>query len=252
MAELIKIEQNEQILTLTLNRAEKRNALNDAMYGTLAGALETADTDPDVHAVLFGADGENFTAGNDLSDFAKPDASPANVFRFLRALTNAAKPLVAAVQGKAVGIGTTMLLHCDYTVLAEEAELSTPFVNLGLVPEAGSSLLLPSRIGHARAFAMLALGEPVKAQQALDWGLANKIVPHAALQQTALAVARRLAAQPPEALLITKKLMRPAAQISAQIELENKKFVERLRSAEAREAFSAFFERRAPDFSRIK
>jgi enoyl-CoA hydratase/carnithine racemase len=250
MAEFIRIEQNDHILTLTISRVDKRNALNNAMYGTLAGALDSAQTDPGVRVVMLCADGEAFTAGNDLSDFAAPDASPDNVFRFLRALAGATKPLIAAVQGKAVGIGTTLLLHCDYVVLAEDAELITPFVNLGLVPEAGSSLLLPARIGHVRAYAMLALGEAVNAQQALDWGLANKIVPQAGLTAAAQAVARRLSRQPPAALAATKQLMRETQQISARIEAENRLFLACLGSAEAKEAFSAFFERRAPDFFR--
>jgi enoyl-CoA hydratase/carnithine racemase len=252
MAEFIRVEKHEHILTLTISRVDKRNALNDAMYGILADAMEGAEADPDVRVVMLRADGESFTAGNDLSDFAKPDASPHNVFRFLRALAEATKPLLAAVQGKAVGIGTTLLLHCDYVVLSEDAELMTPFVNLGLVPEAGSSLLLPARIGHARAYAMFALGEPVPAQQARDWGLANDIVPLAALWDNVLAVARRLTVRPPAALAATKKLMRQAEQIGARIEVENRLFAERLSSAEAREAFSAFFERRAPDFSKTK
>lgn len=251
MAELIRVEKNEHILTLTISRVDKRNALNDAMYATLAGAMEDVETDSDVRVVVLCADGEGFTAGNDISDFATRGLSPENIFRFLRALASATKPLAAAVQGKAVGIGTTLLLHCDYVVLAENAELITPFVNLGLVPEAGSSLLLPSRIGYARAYAMFALGEPVTAQQALAWGLANRIVPNIDLKETVLAVAQRLARQPPDALSATKKLMRQAGQISAQIELENKLFLERLASAEAQEAFTAFFERRAPDFSKV-
>jgi enoyl-CoA hydratase/carnithine racemase len=251
MTEFIRIETSEHILRLTISRVDKRNALNDAMYAVLAGALENAEADPDVRVVLLCADGECFTAGNDLSDFAARDVSPENIFRFLHALAGATKPLVAAVQGKAVGIGTTLLLHCDFAVLAEDAELITPFVNLGLVPEAGSSLLLPSRIGYLRAYAMFALGEPVNAQQALAWGLANKIVPNAALMETALAVARRLSRQPPDALAATKKLMRQVGEISARIDLENELFLERLASAEAKEAFSAFFERRAPDFSKV-
>ena len=251
MAEFIKVEKNGHILTLTISRVEKRNALSDAMYATLAGALETAEADPAVRVVMLCADGESFTAGNDLSDFAARDKSPENVFRFLQALACATKPLVAAVQGKAVGIGTTMLLHCDYVVLAEDAELITPFVNLGLVPEAGSSLLLPSRIGYVRAYAMFALGEPVNAQQALAWGLANRVAPNAALMKAALEVARRLSFQPPDALAATKKLMRQTGQITARIELENKLFLERLTSPEAMEAFNAVFERRAPDFSRF-
>jgi enoyl-CoA hydratase/carnithine racemase len=251
MAEFIKIEQDEHILTLTISRVDKRNALNDAMYAALAGAMEAAEADSDVRVLLLCAEGESFTAGNDLNEFARPGSSPVNVFRFLRALAGATKPLVAAAQGKAVGIGTTLLLHCDYVVLAEDAELITPFVNLGLVPEAGSSLLLPARIGYLRAYAMFALGEAVPAQQALICGLANKIVPLAGLMDAAMAVARRLSRQPPDALRATKRLMRQAGQISAQIELENESFLERLASAEAKEAFSAFFERRAPDFSQV-
>jgi enoyl-CoA hydratase/carnithine racemase len=250
MAAFIKIEKNDHILTLTLSRVDKRNALNDAMYGKLSCALEAAEADADVRVVMLCAEGETFTAGNDLGEFAAQDAKPENVFRFLHALAVATKPLVAAAQGKAVGIGTTLLLHCDYVVLAEDAELITPFVNLGLVPEAGSSLLLPSRIGHVRAYAMFALGEPVNAQQALSWGLVNKIVPNAGLMEAALAVARRLSRQPPDALAATKLLMRQVGQINAQIEAENRLFLERLESAEAKEAFSAFFERRAPDFFR--
>lgn len=250
MAEFIKSDKSGQVLTLTIDRVEKRNALNDAMYAALADAMAAAEAEPDVRVVVLCAAGEMFTAGNDLSDFASPGASPANVFRFLRALAGAAKPLVAAVQGKAVGIGTTLLLHCDYVVLAEDAVLTTPFVNLALVPEAGSSLLLPARIGYARAYAMFALGEAVGAQQALEWGLANQVVPLAALRETAGAVAGRLAKQPPAALAATKALMRDAGATGARIEAENKLFIERLGSAEAKEAFSAFFERRAPDFSK--
>jgi enoyl-CoA hydratase/carnithine racemase len=251
MAEFIKIEKSEHILTLTISRVEKRNALTSEMYAALADALEAAETDADVRVVLLCAEGESFTAGNDISEFATPGATPVHVFRFLNALAQASKPLVAAVQGKAVGIGTTLLLHCDYVVLAEDAVLTTPFVNLGLVPEAGSSLLLPARIGHARAYAMFALGEPVAAQQALAWGLANKIVTNTRLGQAVLDVARQLAAKPPAALAETKRLMRPVGEISARIEEENRLFVARLGSAEAKEAFAAFFERRAPDFSKI-
>jgi enoyl-CoA hydratase/carnithine racemase len=251
MAEHIRTDKTGHILTLTISREQKRNALNDAMYATLADALEAAETDPDIRAIVLLADGESFTAGNDIAEFATQGASPANVFRFLQALARATKPLLAAVQGKAVGIGTTLLLHCDYIILAEDAVLITPFVNLGLVPEAGSSLLLPARIGHARAYAMFALGEPVAASQALAWGLANQIVPNAALAPTITAVAHRLAALPPAALRATKQLMRQAEHITAQIDTENELFIERLASAEAREAFSAFFERRPPNFSKI-
>jgi len=251
MAEHIRTDKTGHILTLTISRVEKRNALTDAMYATLADALEDAETDPTTRAIILLADGESFTAGNDLAEFATPGASPVNVFRFLHALAVATKPLLAAVQGKAVGIGTTLLLHCDYIILAEDAELITPFVNLGLVPEAASSLLLPARIGHARAYAMFALGEPVAATQALAWGLANKIVPAAQLAPSITAVAQRLAALPPEALRITKQLLRDAEQITTRINTENKLFAARLASAEAREAFAAFFARRPANFSNI-
>jgi enoyl-CoA hydratase/carnithine racemase len=204
---------------------------------------------------LFSSEGDVFTAGNDIGEFAavaQGGAKPRNVLRFIRALASAHKPIVAAVQGKAVGIGTTLLLHCDHVVLAEGAQLSTPFVNLALVPEAASSLLLPARIGHVRAFTMFALGEPVDARTALAWGLANQVVPSDQLRSSAEAVAHRLAAQPLGALIATKKLMRDPGTLIAQIESEMQRFVERLSTAEAREAFTAFAERRAPDFTKVE
>jgi enoyl-CoA hydratase/carnithine racemase len=253
MTEHIIVLNDGGILTLILNRPDKKNALTDAMYAALADQLESAQSDPAVRTILIRGEGDLFCAGNDLGEFAATASSggPANVMRFLRALAALEKPLVAAVQGRAVGIGTTMLLHCDHVVLAEDAILSTPFVSLALAPEAASSLLLPGRIGHVRAFAMFALGDAVGAQDAVAWGLANKVVPLADLRAAAEAVARRLASQPLGALIATKKLMRPQSTITAHMEEEITQFLARLASAEAQEAFSAFAERRAPDFTRF-
>jgi len=242
------------VLTLVMNRPDKKNALTSAMYAALADALEAAETDDAVRAILIRGAGDLFTAGNDLSEFAAVATGAADqqqVMRFLHALAAAAKPLIAAVQGRAVGVGTTLLLHCDYVVLADDAWLSTPFVNLALVPEAASSLLLPARIGHARAYAMLALGEAVNAQDAVAWGLANKAVPAAELIATAEAVAQRLTRQPLGALIATKRLMRATEAIVAQMAVETAQFGARLTTAEAQEAFRAFAERRAPDFASV-
>ncbi|HET9989035.1 MAG TPA: enoyl-CoA hydratase-related protein [Kofleriaceae bacterium] len=247
MSDHVKITKSDGILTLILDRPEKKNALTDAMYGALADAIDDARTDDEVRVILLRSEGSMFTSGNDVGEFAAVamgGSPPQHVGRFLRAITMAAKPLVAAVQGRAIGVGTTMLLHFDHVVLADNAELSTPFVNLALVPEASSSLLLPARIGHLRAFAMFALGEPVAAQEALSWGLANKVVPLAELVPTAEAFAARLAAKPAGALVATKQLMRDTAAVAAQMDLETEQFVERLKSAEAREAFMAFAARR--------
>lgn len=251
----ITVGRRGAVLVLTIARPEKKNAITNAMYGALADAIEGADADTTVRVMLIRADGEMFTAGNDLAEFAafgrEGSSAQRHVGRFLRALATASKPIVAAVRGKAVGVGTTMLLHCDHVVLADNAELITPFVNLALVPEAGSSLLLPSRIGHVRAFAMFALGEPVAAPEALAWGLANRIVPLADLDDAAQDVADRLARQPMGALVATKRLMRDVSTITTVIEAEGREFTERPGSAEAREAFAAFAERRRPDFTSV-
>lgn len=241
------------VLTVTLDRQDKKNALTNAMYGALADALAKAETDAAIRVVLIEAEGEMFCAGNDVGEFAAiaMGNGPAerHVVRFLHALADATKPLVAAVQGKAVGVGTTMLLHCDMVLLADNAQLVTPFVNLALVPEAASSLLMPARIGYARAFEMFALGEPLAAENALAWGLANKVVPAATLRAEAKALALKLAAKPGGSLSTTKQLMRDSAAIAAQMEKESQCFQERLQSPEALEAFTAFAQRRAPVFN---
>lgn len=255
MTDHIRLDNAAGVLTLTMARPDKKNALTDAMYGALADALQSAETDASVRVLLIRSEGDMFTAGNDVGEFAAMAtgsfrAEP-QVGRFLQALAQASRPLIAAVQGRAVGIGTTMLLHCDLVVLAEDALLSTPFVNLALVPEAASSLLMPLRIGYARAFEMFALGESVEASSALAWGLANRVVPRDRLDAEAAALAARLARQPAGAVSITKRLMRNPKQLMAQIEAESAEFKARLTTAEAREAFMAFAERRPPDFTRF-
>lgn len=252
----IRVERNDDLFSLVFARPEKKNAITDAMYGVLADGIIEADRDASVRVILIRSEGDTFTAGNDIADFANaapraPGETP-NVRRFLNAIASARKPVVAAVQGAAVGVGTTLLLHCDYVVLAENATLLTPFVNLALVPEAASSLLLPDRIGHARAFAMLALGEPVPATSALEWGIANQIAPAAELENAALAVARKLAQKPLGALIATKKLMRDPATAMRRMDAESEVFAAQLQSAEAKEAFAAFGERRKPDFRKFQ
>jgi len=246
MTDHIRISKSDGLLTMVIDRPAKKNALTDAMYKALADSLEAAHDDPEVRAILLRGEGDMFTAGNDVGEFAAIAMSgqqPQHVTRFLRALATATKPIVAAVHGRAVGVGVTMLLHCDHVVLSDDAQLTTPFVNLALVPEAASSLLLPARIGHVRAFAMFALGEPVSAQDAVAWGIANKAVPAGELVATAEGFARRLAAQPTGALTATKALMRDSAALLARIDTENQRFFERLKSSEAREAFMAFARR---------
>ncbi|ARU05731.1 enoyl-CoA hydratase [Comamonas serinivorans] len=251
----VTVELLDGVQTITLTRPDKKNALTNDMYGALADALEAAEAQPEIRATVFQGDGDMFTAGNDLGDFAKQSsgAGPAvrHVARFLKNLANATTPLVAAVQGKAVGVGTTLLLHCDLVVLADDAELVTPFVNLALVPEAASTWLIPQRIGYARAYEMFALGEPVSAQRALDLGLANRVVPLPDLRAQANRLARQLASKPAGSLTAMKRLMRDAAFISAQMDREGEVFQQRLKSAEAREAFAAFAEKRKPDFSKL-
>ena len=252
----IDVAHEGKVLALTMNRPEKKNALNNAMYGAFADTLEAARTDAAVRVVLITGAGDTFTAGNDIGEFAKVASGDMaqldrHVHRVLHALATFEKPVVAAVPGLAVGIGTTMLLHCDLVFLAEGALLSVPFVDLALVPEAASSLLLQARVGYVRAFAMFALGEKVGAQDALAWGLANKVVAAGDLQATAMAAAQALATRPPGAVTTTKALMRDREALLARIAAEGEAFKDRLASPEAREAFTAFAERRKPDFSRF-
>jgi enoyl-CoA hydratase/carnithine racemase len=244
----IRVELTSGVLTLTLARPAKKNALTGEMYAALADALERASAEPSIHVVLIAAEGADFCAGNDIADFLKQSQSPSAlasspVFRFLRALAAFDKPLVAAVCGRAVGIGTTMLLHCDLLYLAEDARLSAPFVNLALAPEAASSLLLPARIGHVRAFALFALGETLDGQTAVSCGLANAALPAAQVMAHAQAMARSLAVKPAAAVRATKRLMRDPGRLQAVIETECRVFAEQLQSAEARAGFQAFLGR---------
>jgi enoyl-CoA hydratase/carnithine racemase len=258
MSDHILIEKSGGVLTLTMNRPDKKNALTRAMYQSMGDAIDQAASDKDVRCVLIQANGDMFTAGNDLADFAAVNAGDANASEarlggnpLLAALARAKTPLIAAVNGRAVGVGTTMLLHCDLVYVAENALLTTPFVNLALVPEAASSITLPSRIGHARAFSMFVLGEAVDAKKAVDWGIANEVVPLDQLRARARAAAEAVASRPPAAVTITKALMRDEAGITARISEEGVHFAAQLKSPEAKEAFAAFAEKRAPDFGKV-
>ena len=256
MSDHVRVSLEDGILRILLARPEKKNALTNAMYAALGAALDRAESDPGVRVVLFEAEGAAFTAGNDIGDFAAVAAGTAprsemKVHTFLGALARARKPYVAAVQGLAVGIGVTMLMHCDLVYVAEDAKLTTPFVNLALVPEAASSWLIPLRVGHARAFAMFALGEPVDGRTAAQLGIANSALPASEVRAKALAAARTLAAKPSGALQATKALMRESERIATIIARETEIFSARLQTAEAAEAFRAFAERRPPDFTKI-
>jgi len=245
----VRIEAASGLLAITLARPEKKNALTAQMYQALVQALEQASADPAIHVVLLDAEGDDFCAGNDIADFVAQARSAqalesADVFRFVRVLAAFDKPLVAAVRGRAVGIGTTMLLHCDLVYVADDARFSTPFVDLGLVPEAASSLLLPQRIGHVRAFALFALGETLDGAGALACGLANATLPAHEVSPRARAAAQLLAAKPALALQATKKLMRDHERMLAVIEAEGREFAQRLKSTEAQAMFQAFVSRR--------
>jgi enoyl-CoA hydratase/carnithine racemase len=251
----VRIEMTSGLLAITLARPEKKNALTTQMYEALVEAFELASAEPSVHVVLVDADGGDFCAGNDIADFVAMARSgqafdSSDVFRFLRVLAAFDKPVVAAVRGRAVGIGTTMLLHCDLVYVAEDARLSTPFVDLALVPEAASSLLLPARIGHVRAFALFALGETLDGRAAVHCGLANAALPAGQVTPRARAAALTLAGKPTQSVQATKKLMREHGRMLAVIESEGRVFADRLMSPEARTAFQAFMTRRGPGSSR--
>lgn len=247
MSENVLVERRGAVLHLRLDRPEKKNALTVEMYAALADALRAAEEDPGTRAVLFSGAGDAFTAGNDLRDFLErpPTDEGSPVMSFLQALVESTRPLAAAVQGQAVGIGTTLLLHCDLVYAARSAVFRLPFVQLGLVPEAGSSLLLPRRVGSARAAELLLLGEPMGAEEALTAGLVSRIFPEETLLEEALARAERLARLPPEALRATRALLRQEdrAALPGRMRQEAALFVERLRSDEARAAMAAFFAR---------
>jgi enoyl-CoA hydratase/carnithine racemase len=257
MTEHVRIAVDNGVMRITLARPEKKNALTQAMYVAVGEALTRAEGDPAVRVVVIEAEGDAFTAGNDIADFAAiatgaRSREQMQTHIFLEALARGTKPYVAAVQGLAVGVGVTMLMHCDVAYVAEDARLSTPFVNLALVPEAASTWLIPARIGYARAFQLLALGEPIDGKSAAAMGLVTAALPAAEVRAKALATAKVLAAKPAGALQATKKLMRDPAAMLAVMAREGEAFGHRLHTAEAAEAFRAFAERRPPDFTKIQ
>jgi enoyl-CoA hydratase/carnithine racemase len=250
----ISVENRDRIVTIRMDRPEKKNALTGAMYSAMTEALRQADSDSAVRVILITGSENCFTAGNDLADFAaaKP-GQPAPAIRYLEALASTTKPVLAAVSGVAIGIGTTMLLHCDLVHAAAGARFQLPFVNLGLCPEAASSLILPWRMGHLRAAELLYYGDPFSADTARDLGLVNQVLPDAELAAAVLEKARQLAEKPPAALRATKNLLKsaPADAIKHAMARETEQFAALLQAGEAKEAMTAFLERRQPDFSRF-
>jgi enoyl-CoA hydratase/carnithine racemase len=251
----ILIDQSAGVLTITLNRIDKKNSLTSAMYATMADALEQASADPAVRAVVFQGHETIFSAGNDIGDFltAPPSSNESPVFRFLRGISTFPKPVVAGVCGPAVGIGTTLLFHCDLVYAGDNAAFSMPFVNLGLCPEAASSYLAPQLMGYGRAAEALLLGEPFMVEAALEMGLVSRIVPPAEVAALVQRQAQKLAAKPLSSLVETKRLMKKgqAAAVAERMVEEGLSFGRMLREPAAREAFTAFMEKRRPDFSTI-
>jgi enoyl-CoA hydratase/carnithine racemase len=252
MADPILVEARDRVRIIQMDRPEKKNALTGAMYSAMTEALRRADSDSTVRVVLITGTGTCFTAGNDLADFAaaKP-GQPAPAIHYLEALGAVTKPVVAAVNGVAIGIGTTMLLHCDLVYAAAGARFQLPFVNLGLCPEAASSLILPERMGHARAAELLFFGEPFGVERAYDIGLINEVFEDVDLLPSALGRAQKLAEKPPQALRTTKRLLKAAGSDAIKLAMarETEQFAALLQAGEAKEAMAAFLERRKPDFS---
>lgn len=248
------------ILTIEFNRPERKNAITNAMYISMAHAILDGESDPSVRAILITGKPEIFTAGNDLEDFLKNSApvegkagDDRGVFQFMRALSGAHKPVVAAVAGAAIGIGTTMLMHCDLVYAADNAKFSLPFSQLGLCPEFASSLLLPQLAGYPRAAEKLLLGEAFGAAEAAQMGLVSKVLPVEELLSYAQAQAAKLVALPAASIRTTKALMKRSRNeaIGLTMKTENELFFSMLQAGEAKEAFTAFFEKRKPDFSRF-
>ena len=243
------------ILRVELNRPEQKNAMTADMYTSLAGILRDADKDEAVRVVLWHGAGDAFCAGNDIGDFLKNPPGPGESPQ--AALINAfiafEKPIVAAVQGAAIGGGTTMLTHCDFVYAGESAKFKLPFIDLALVPEFGSSFSIPARVGHLRAAELLLLGDPFTAARAAELGLVTRVVPDSDLLATAAATAQKLAAKPAGALRASKRLIKQAwiDQVGAAAKSEGREFTERLHSAEAIEAFTAFREKRLPNFTSL-
>jgi enoyl-CoA hydratase/carnithine racemase len=255
MSEILT-ERSGSILRVTLNRPEKKNAMTSAMYVSLAEVFSQAAKDDDVHVVIWDAAGDSFSAGNDVKDFLNnppgPGASPQALLA--DALLNLDKPLIAAVKGAAVGGGTTLLTHCDFVFAGESAKFQVPFVNLGLVPEFGSSFSLPANLGYIRAAELFMLGQPFEAKVASEIGLVTRVVPDDQLAEVVNKTAEKLAAKPSGSLRAIKRLLKRGSrdQVEETAKTEGAEFFSRLNSPEAKEAFTAFLEKRAPDFSKVK
>jgi enoyl-CoA hydratase/carnithine racemase len=256
----IKVQDGVQVMRFT--RAEKKNALTGPMYNAMSEALDASESNDAIACHVFIGSGGIFCAGNDINDFMRRAQAtagsdgkgiPAPSLDFIRRLPKVTKPMIAAVDGLAIGVGTTMLLHCDLVYASPTASLRTPFLDLGLIQEAGSTITAQARMGYPRAFEMICLGEPFSAERALQAGLINAIVPADQLEATALKAARRLAAKPRQALMTSRRLLRQNHErISAIIDEEAKAYQSLMTSPEAREAFTAFLEKRAPDFAKAR
>lgn len=251
----ILVHTEAGVTTLTFNRVDKKNSITSSMYAELADTLDAARDDAAVRCVLIQGDATIFSAGNDIGDFLNkpPSTQDSPVFRFLRGIAAFPKPVVAAVCGPAVGIGTTLLFHCDLVYAGDNAAFSMPFVNLGLCPEAASSLLVPQMFGYHRAAEALLLGEPFMAEAALEVGLVNRVLPPTECNAYAQQQARKLAAKPLSALIETKRLLKKtqSAAVVERMDEEGASFGRMLREPAAREAFTAFMEKRRPDFSKV-
>jgi len=243
------------VMTITFNRLDKKNSITSDMYAAMADAVAQAAADASVRVVLFQGHESIFSAGNDIGDFLNkpPSTNESPVFRFLRGIATFEKPLLAAVAGPAVGIGTTMLFHCDLVYAGDNAAFSMPFVNLGLCPEAASSLLAPRMFGYHRAAEALLMGDPFFAEAAQEVGLVNRVVPPTEVNGYAQAQARKLAGKPLSSLIETKRLMKGGYQqeVLAKMDEEGASFGRMLSEPAAREAFGAFMEKRKPDFSKL-
>ncbi len=243
------------VMTITFNRLDKKNSITSSMYAAMADAVAQAAADPAVRVVVFQGHESIFSAGNDIGDFLNqpPSTQESPVFRFLRGISTFEKPLLAAVAGPAVGIGTTMLFHCDLVYAGDNAAFSMPFVNLGLCPEAASSFLAPRMFGYHRAAEALLMGEPFFAEAAQEVGLVNRVVPPTEVNGYAQAQARKLAAKPLTSLIATKRLMKGGDQqaVLQKMDEEGRDFGRMLREPAAKEAFGAFMEKRKPDFSKL-
>jgi enoyl-CoA hydratase/carnithine racemase len=262
MAQDIEIATADGVQVIRFLRAEKKNAFTAPMYAAMSQALERAETDDAIAAHVFIGSGGVFSAGNDINDFLRRAEAaaagdgqgiPTPSLDFIRRLPKVTKPMIAAVDGLAIGVGTTMLLHCDLIYATPAASLRTPFLDLGLIQEAGSSLIAPARLGYPRAFELICLGEPFSAERAHQAGLINAVVPADRLEATALAAAKRLAAKPRQALMLSRRLLRQGfPDIGAMIDKEAEAYAVLMRSPEAREAFTAFLEKRPPDFAKAR